>query len=203
MKYEREYWLVQKAIHDKTTLNELFEQVYPIVQKYISVLARNSMLNADDKQDIANDAMLECFRKLESYNGESKFYVYACGFARIIFLRYRKKGSKQNSREVLQDQENIGEESTLTTLEAIDPYNRNPLLIVIEKDEMERIFAAIQNLKPEYRQVMEMRLFVGKSEKEIAATTGCSEDAVSKRYRRALTKVREQLFRKSGGFFNL
>lgn len=195
VKYECEYWLVQKAIHDKTTLNELFEQVYPIVQKYISILAKNSLLNADDKQDITNDAMLECFRKLELYNGESKFHVYACGFARIIFLRYRKSGAIQNSREVVLDHEDISENPSLAILEAIDLYNRNPLHIIIEKDEKERIIASIRDLKPEYRQVIELRLFAEKSEKEIAVTTGCSEDAVSKRYRRALIKVREQLFK--------
>jgi DNA-directed RNA polymerase specialized sigma24 family protein len=68
------------------------------------------MLNADDKQDIANDAMLECFRKLESYNGESKFYVYACVFCTYpSFCDIAKKDQNKTQRS-LQDQENIGEE---------------------------------------------------------------------------------------------
>lgn len=193
MKCEYEYWLVQKAIRDKTILNELFEQVYPIVQKYISVITKNSLLNTDDKQDIANDAMLECFKKLEKYTGESKFSVFACGFAWNIFLQYRKRITIRNTKEVTLGQDNSGEEDPSRILGIIDMYNRNPLQIIIEKAGIERIIASIKKLKPEYEQVLQMRLFAEKSEKEIADIAGCSEDAVSKRYRRALMQIQKIL----------
>jgi RNA polymerase sigma-70 factor (ECF subfamily) len=73
-----------------------------------------------------------------------------------------------------------------------EPASRDDKNIKLEM-EIKEVIRIIEKLEPDYREVVMMRHVEGMSVKEIAAIIGESENLISVRIHRGLTKVRELL----------
>ncbi|WP_218061351.1 RNA polymerase sigma factor [Paenibacillus polymyxa] len=64
--------------------------------------------------------------------------------------------------------------------------------LVADKLMLEELFAALEELDPENRRIMEL-FSIGKSERDIAAYIGLSQKAINKRKTKLFAQLRERL----------
>lgn len=74
--------------------------------------------------------------------------------------------------------------------ESADPIDLAEL--VADKLLLEELYAALEELDPDNRRIMEL-FSIGKSEREIAADIGLSQKAINKRKAKLLTQLQERL----------
>lgn len=145
----------------------------------------------DDAQDIAQEALLQAYQKLETYRGEAAFYTWLYRIAinrAMSFLRRRqhKTTSIDNLRE------HSGEE----------PHDQHraadPVLPVIQAEQQELVRKALAELPDDFRTVLVLKEFEGLRYDEIAELIDCPLGTVRSRIHRGRLELAERLSRKLG-----
>ena len=148
----------------------------------------------DDARDIAQDAVLQAYQKLDSYRGEAAFYTWLYRIAintAMSFLRRRRH--KTTSIESLR--ENIGEEPADQHAEA------DPDAPVIRAEQRELVHNALAELPDDYRIVLILKEFEGLRYDEIAELVDCPLGTVRSRIHRGRLERAERLGRMLGPEF--
>ena len=70
-------------------------------------------------------------------------------------------------------------------------YNQDPAIILIKKEEIEKINATMNKLQDEDKQIIQLRLINGITAKKISELTGENIEAIYSRYRRAIKKFKK------------
>ena len=70
-------------------------------------------------------------------------------------------------------------------------YNQNPAIIIIRKEEIEKINTAMNKLQTEDKQIIQLRVINGITAKKISELTGENIEAIYSRYRRAIKKFKK------------
>lgn len=179
VKYPKELALLDKYLcGDKKAGEELFGTAYPSVRKYIfSNTKAYSFFSESDKEDMISDAMMRAIDDQHLYNGSSKFQSFIIGYAKYIIMEQRRKKAKELSK--------IVDINDIICLESIDIFD-NPLVVVIEKEQIEAVRKSLELLPEEHRTILTLRLFNEMPFKQLATLVGKSDDAVDSLFRRAL-----------------
>ena len=122
--------------------------------------------------------------RLDRYNGSSKFLVFLIGFAKNVIKETLRKKSKETSLEELSDSKY---ESIITL------YNQDPLIVLLKKERYEIIKSAIDNLSPQHKEIIHLRIFNKVPVKTIAELANESVAAIDSRFRRAIKALRKNL----------
>lgn len=130
--------------------------------------------NADEADDIAQDALVKAYLSSSSYNDEGKFGVWICKIAYNTFLD-RKRASKQS--DTLDD----------ATLVQDDTFAADRAY------EYQDLYKAIAALPVKERTAILLYYIKGYSIKEIASITDGSDDAVKKQLSRARMQLKSKL----------
>lgn len=187
IKYKDDYVLVDRYLcGDKCAGETLFANAYPVLQGYVINKTKNSILNDSDRDDIILDTLMIAVNKLNTFTGKSKFSTLVIGIARNKILeKFREKGADINNTIDIESITDMDSTSSLGFM------GKNPLKIIIEKEEKHAILRAIEMLKPEYRQILELRLFNNMSFKQLSILSGKSEVALDSMYRRAIKSFKK------------
>jgi RNA polymerase sigma-70 factor, ECF subfamily len=146
-----------------------------LVQRYQGILfnvAYRLTANREDARDIAQNAFIKAFERLDSYDPTRKFFSWIYRIAVNESLNYRRQ---QQLYEPL--------DPTFQAARTRDP--------VEQAEQAERVQAALMALTPEYREVIVMRYFIDLSYEEISEAVGIPEKTVKSR----LFSARERLGR--------
>lgn len=185
IKYPDDYKLVHQYLcGDKSAGHQLYGEAMPLVEKYVLSQIKGSSLEISDVDDIVMDAMKRSIERLDRYNGSSKFSVFLIGFAKNVIKEALRNKNKTVSFEEISDDKY---ENTITLL------NQNPLIILLKKETRENIKSAIDNLSPEHKQIIHLRLFNKVPVKTIADLSNESVAAIDSRFRRAIKALRKNL----------
>ncbi|HWC17261.1 MAG TPA: sigma-70 family RNA polymerase sigma factor [Terriglobales bacterium] len=142
-------------------------------------LARWMTRNASDAEDIAQEAMLRAFRFLDGFRGEDA-RVWVLTIVRNTYLSWvQRQMPRQSSTEF--------DESLHTDIEA----TLTPESHLLRQANVEQVRRAIEQLPPEYREVILMRELEQMSYKEIAAVIQCPLGTVMSRLSRARSMLRQ------------
>lgn len=147
-----------------------FEQIYLKYRSLMYHVANSVLHNCQDAEDAVHNAFLRIIRKFSRFQNTSaedlapQIVVIARNEA-ISLLRKRK------GEAPLEDQDGLAEPS-----ESISGYHA--------------LVASFAQLPQTYRAVMEMKLLLGYSDKEIAAKLGLTKTAVSTRISRGRQLLR-------------
>ncbi len=181
MTREQEALTVQRVLDGD--VNE-YEKLVLEYQKNVYNLALRMTGDAEDAADMAQEAFIKAYNSLASYRGDSKFSVWLYRIVSNVcldFLRARKR-RQTVSLSVVDDE---GEETELE----ISDESASPEKLLERSMTRDAVRRGLQELTPEYRQILILRELQGMSYDEIAETLGLESGTVKSRIFRARKKL--------------
>ncbi len=151
-------------------------------------LAEGITRNYADAQDVAQNAFLLAFRRLNSFQGESLFSTWLARIAvnqSLATLRKRRPGiiPLELTTEATRSQESA----------EIGDRSMSPEEQVSQQEMQDVVAAAIKGLKPSFRTAIEVHYLQENSTEETARILQLSGEALKSRLHRARRKLREAL----------
>ncbi len=143
-------------------------------------LARRYCRSVQDAEDATQEIFVELWRTAERFDpacGSEQTFVLTIARRRLID-RMRRQGRRPQPA-LLDDADAI------TTEE--------PMAVVAQRDEVARAQAAMADLRPEQREVLDLALGEGRTHQEIAMAIGIPLGTVKSHARRGLMRLRELL----------
>ncbi len=137
----------------------------------------------EDAKDCAQEAMLRAFRAFDSFRGEAAFSTWIIRIAMNCCNDFLRKRKEIVSLETMQEE---------TGYEAVDKA-AGPYQQLEQKERLRLLHAALQKIKPEFRQLIVLRDMQGFSYEELAETLNLSLGTVKSRLNRARTELCEIL----------
>lgn len=155
-----------------TEFEQIYEENYPIVYRYVLSLCRSAPL----AEEITQEAFVRVLEHMERFDGRCRLYVWICQIAKNTYFSYRKK------------QKRFASEVPLTVETALEPEEQ-----VFDRDAAERLYALLDQLPEPYREVFSLRVFGELSFSQIGAIYGKTDSWARLIYFRAKTKLKEGL----------
>ena len=121
--------------------------------------------NRDDAEDLTIEAIGKAFKRLEQYRPDFAFSTWLFKIASnncIDFLRKKKKATLVSLDQGYSNED--GDEMTID----IEEDNLNPEQAFMKEQRKEEMHKIVDQLKPKYKQLVELRYFEEMSYEEIA-----------------------------------
>lgn len=135
----------------------------------------------DAAQDVVQQAFAYIFRKVEEYEPRARFTTYLFRVARNMALdvvrRQVRRGGSVSLEAVLEPAGNAP----------------GPGAAVERREDLARVFSALEALDEPHRSVVELRVLEGLPVGQVAETLGVPEGTVKSRLHNALEKLRRAL----------
>jgi RNA polymerase sigma-70 factor (ECF subfamily) len=158
---------VSRCLQGDTSAFEVLVRRY---QRVVHSVAYRLTGCQEDAQDVAQNAFLRAYERLDSYDPERKFFSWMYRIAVNESLNYRRTQKPHDPIE-----------RALPIPAADDPVAR--------LEQTERIQSALMSLSPEYRELIVLKYFSDLSYDEISHAVGIPEKTVKSR----LFTARQQL----------
>src|SRR5262245_29745570 len=156
--------------------DRLFNTVYRLVE------------NAEDAQDVVQEAFLHAYQSLDSFKGDSLFFTWLYRIAVNTAISLKRK-----RRVVLSID---GARSGEISLEPTDPSDVTRPGFSVEQEEQEsRVRRALAQLSPEHRAVLVMKDMEGEKYETMAEVLQVPIGTIRSRLHRARLELREILER--------
>jgi RNA polymerase sigma-70 factor (ECF subfamily) len=169
--------LIERAkAGDRAALEQLLEQIAPLVHRFGLRMCRH----AADAEDVLQDTLLSVADHLAEYEGRASLASWVFMLARTACAR-RRRG--------LKNQPHLPEEAAGEAASA----ESSPEQAAGQKQLRAALERALAALSDEQREVLLLRDMEGLSAPEVAASLGLSVEAVKSRLHRARAKLREEL----------
>jgi len=184
MEREKDTELVEGALSgDVRAYRELVERY----QQRVFAVAMGLMGNADDAEEVVQEAFFKAYRNLKGFRKESSFYTW---LYRIVYnLALDEKRRKYRHVE-----STVGEMLDVNESDnAIMGHVRGPEEEHYRGVLRRQIAAAIEKLSPEHRMVILLREVEGLSYAEMSNVVGCSKGTVMSRLHHARKRLQKML----------
>ena len=158
-------------------------------ERRIFFVARRITRTREDAEDVVQQSFQKAFTHLRKFEGRSAFSTWLTRIAITEALMFLRRG--RGLREVLIDDLNEGEE-TGTVLEFPDS-SPDPEAIYSQREQVEMLSAAINELPYGTRRVIQLRELDERSSEETARIMGISVSALKGRMFHGRRKLRERL----------
>lgn len=163
-----------------------FEQLYRLHSRRVYALCLRMVGNPAEAEDLAQEAFLQLFRKIQTFRGESAFSTWLHRLSvNVVLMKLRKKTLPETSLEETMESE---EESSSPRRDPGGPDLR--LAGSIDRVNLER---AIEELPPGYKTVFVLHDIQGYEHNEIAGILNCSIGNSKSQLHKARMRLRELL----------
>ena len=169
---------------------ELFELLLRRYNQRIYRSVRAVLRNAEDAEDVMQQAYVNAYRALHQFEGRSSFSTW---LTKIALREAAAKNKKTVS--LLRVVPELAEEDTMNDFPEPGP---DPEKRAVTADLMQHVEAEVAALPEAYRSVLLLREVEGLSTEETAACLEISTDVVKTRLHRARTMLRDALYRRAG-----
>lgn len=163
-----------------------FERIYRLHSRRVYALCLRMVGNTAEAEDLAQEAFLQLFRKIQTFRGESAFSTWLHRLAvNVVLMRLRKKTLGGASLEELTEPD---EESGAPGKDVGGP----DLLLTgsIDRVNLQR---AMDELPPGYKAAFMLHDIQGYEHNEIAEILGCSVGNSKSQLHKARMRLRELL----------
>jgi RNA polymerase sigma-70 factor (ECF subfamily) len=144
--------------------------------------------NAEDAQDVVQDAFLNAYQSLDSFKGDSQFFTWLYRIAINTAISLKRKQRVAYSIRAGRADEGAAE--------PIDPSDYSRPEHGLEKAEQERsIQEALNRLSAEHRTVLVLKDIEGQKYDQMAETLGVPIGTIRSRLHRARLELRDLLQR--------
>lgn len=161
-----------------------FETLVLAYEKKIYNLCLKMTSNREDASDLTQEAFLKAYRKLDTFKGDSSFYLWIYKIASNTCLDFLRREKKRRHDSLTYEDE--GGQVIETDLPDV---RYSPELLMDNQFLLESINAGLEELSPEHRNILLMRELGGLSYSEISEALGKTEGTVKSRISRARKKL--------------
>lgn len=160
-KAKRDYLLVKRALEGE---QQAFAKLLSLYKDTIFFMMLKMINNPDDAEDLTIEAFGKAFHQLHKYSGEYAFSTWLFKIAANNCIDYLRKKRMQtfSINQNFEDDEGNNQEFNLPSGEA-DPEER-----FIIKQKKTQLRSLVNQLKPKYKKLIELRYFEELSYEEIA-----------------------------------
>ena len=183
-KIKEHIWVKKAASGDA----DAFEQLVLKYQTPIYNLCFRMVGNAEDAADLTQESFLKAWNHLHSFHYEAAFSTWLYRLASNTCLDFLRS-MKRHPQISLTVEDNDGEEATLD-IPDLSPSPEEALLCAEEKALLAQ---AMQELEPEQRQILTLRVVNEISYADIADVLRIREGTVKSRLSRARDALRKKL----------
>lgn len=171
---DRDSLLVQQALHgDQLAYAELLNCYWTTLCLFLS----KRLKSKEDVEDIAMAVFGKAFRRLDSYNDSFAFSTWLIRIAENAFIDFMRKND-HNTVSIDEDRADYSS-GLLIPCDRLGPEDH-----LIQKQRIKKVLQVIQELKPHYRTLIELRYL-----KEL------SYDEIAKELQLPIGTVKAKLFR--------
>lgn len=153
-----------------------------IVERYegrVAATVIGMLGHGQEADDVGQETFIRLYRHLDRFRGEASLATYVTRIAINQSLKALKKRQRWSERFFSRDDEEL-------YLEEPPAGGGDP---VGERERRELVQAAVQQLHPDHRAVVVLRMLEGYSTRETAEMLGVPEGTVMSRLSRALSKL--------------
>ncbi len=172
---------------DQTAFQELVEQYKDAVLN----ICFGFIQNAEDAEDIAQEVFVEVYRSLENFREDSSLYTWIYRIATSKSLDELRKRKRLKRKAFYSAQ--TADHSEDFNLENIKGESSTPEQKLIQKQQKEAIFAALDRIPEKQRIAFTLSNFQHLSYKEIADVMEKSASSVESLLHRAKISLRKEL----------
>jgi RNA polymerase sigma-70 factor, ECF subfamily len=169
---------------------ELFHELIRPYERMVYMTVFAVVRNETDAEDSAQDAMVNAYRHLGKFRGESKFSTWLATIA-VNEGRQKLRRAKRAKEDSL-DESVQGEEQEIPPAPLTD-WREIPLEALERKELREALRDAVAELPGIYRQIFTLRDLDGLNVAETAAALGINENMVKVRLHRARMMLQKRL----------
>lgn len=173
--------MAELVIAAKAGDKQAFTQLVEATKADMYTLAYRLTGNAEDAQDVVQEAYIRAYKSLKRFRGDAKFTSWMYRITANCAKDQLVKGSR-NRHDAIDE-----------TTEAVDE-RPGPEARLGTADERRVLAEALQSLPPDMRAVVVLRDVYDLPHEAIAAELGITEGAAKVRLHRARRKLRERLF---------
>jgi RNA polymerase sigma-70 factor (ECF subfamily) len=155
-----------------------FDELVRRHQRAIFAVARRYLRNDADAADVAQQTFVRAFKALDGFRGAASVRSWLYRIAINVALNHVRDHAREKSQEI--------EEGRLTT-NATGPQR------IIAGEDAARLRAAVAELPPKQRMVLELRVFDDLSFREVAELADCTENAAKVNFHYAVKRLKELL----------
>ena len=187
------YLIVQAKQGDRSALNQLYSVYSERVRWMLRFRMGGEFRSKLESMDLVQDTFIHAFSGLDgfTYNNEGDFVRWLSKIAENEFLGNLKKlhADKRDMRKEVR-LNNFHPNTSAGFVGIIGPVETTtPSVIMSRKEELDKLARAIDELKPEYREVIVLTKIDGLSYEEIAGKLDKSPDAVRMLATRAMVAL--------------
>jgi RNA polymerase sigma-70 factor (ECF subfamily) len=174
---------------DASAFDEMVSRYWDRIFSMVNQLLRN----AQDAEEVTQDAFIRAHRGLENFRGDSAFstwlYQIATNLARNRYWYWwRRKRDQSVSLDAP-----LGSDSTTTLAEILPAEAETPDDITVTREFVARIGSGMERLGTKHREILILRNVKNLSYEEIAKILGISVGTVKSRIARARESLRSKL----------
>ena len=175
MELQSDFEVIRRVLDGDTAAFDLLVLRY---QQTIFRLAHRMTRNAEDARDLAQEAFVQAYRSLAGFQGQSSFSTWLYRIAMNLCLNHLKSSRREDPIEV---------DGALAD-------DRDDSLATLIADERDRaLAAAIEQLPPQQRATLTLRVYQGLSHREIAEVLDCAEGTAKANYFHAIRSLQKRL----------
>ena len=153
-------------------------------EKNVYAIAQRMTGNPEDAADMTQETFIKAYNSLSAFRGDSKFSVWLYRIATNVCLDFlRSRSRKQTVSLSVEDDE--GEETQLD----IADESQSPEALLERGLTRDAVRRGLEQLSPEYRQILLLREIQGLSYEEIADTLDLEVGTVKSRIFRARKRL--------------
>lgn len=194
--------LCDKAVDDRSALNELFELVRPRLLRIVALRSPPRLGQRVDAEDIVQETFARATQRFDKFvKRRVPVVVWLRGLALDLLIEFQRKhlgaAKRAMNREVAKQQ--WLRETSLDMTQLWDSDAKSPSRIVSDRQRSADLKEAMEQLPDNYREVLVLRFFESLSVAETAATLDCSVANAKVLQFRAMKKLQTILKQRGAG----
>ena len=169
---------------------QAFETFIELFQNPVYSLVHRLLADPSDASDVVQGVFLKVFRNVGSFRGQSSLKTWIYRIAVNEASNYRRWFARKKRQEIgLEDDQGAGQ-----TLDQVLPdQSPSPFEITLDHETRQSLEAALQEIKPQFRQAVVLRDIEGLAYEEIADILQISPGTVRSRIGRGREALRNRL----------
>jgi RNA polymerase sigma-70 factor, ECF subfamily len=178
---------------DQTAFEDIFRRHRAKLRRTIALRMDRRVAARIDASDVVQDTYLEAFRRLPKFleQGQMPFYLWLCWIAREKVLAMHRRHLGADKRAVGHEAPPMPADTSATFVSAVIAGREpSPSQALANSELAERLRRGLEQLDSDERDLILWRHFEQLSARETAQVLQISEAAASKRYIRAVEKLR-------------